>query len=513
MRCDAVSGSCMLIRKELFERFNGFDNEQFGKDLYAVDLCYRLAKEGLVSLFCPDARFTCQTKERTFSLYDKNEQVKFRGRYKRQKSRANPNLRGGKPIPYAHPVHLGRALKILMVTHGLAPEGAPKSFQTLCLGLQEKEPGSKIVWSHAEGPLKNHFVQHDIPVTVLQHKKSVIRLGPGASDLDVYVAKSLSFLEMSSVDDFDLSLKMLGQRMIDKQIDVVFANTVLTFWAVLAAAQVGIPCVWVIRESEPPLSHLAALPQFVQDAAETCFAFAYRVVFVAHATKKLFQKRFPGDNFTVVHNALQSYEPLCLPKKRQQIRQKLKVKDQELLVLMLGTVFKRKGQEDFIQAISLLPEEIVENVRFVIVGDRPDTDYSHEIHELAKCLPQKRKERLVILKETTSPDDYYQAADIFLCCSRIESFPLVILEAMKYALPIITTPVFGISEQVADKESALFYPPGDAKALARQLERVVLDQNLRKKLGEGARNALNLLPTYNELIDKYYQIIREASFS
>lgn len=516
--CDAVSSSCMLIRTDLYTRFQGFDRKHFSKTLYDVDLCYRLANHGLQSLFCPDARFSCQTKGRTYQAYGKKDIAYFRQQYLERKRKVNPYFARENSMgcmhEYSHPVPLARPPKTLMVTHGLGPEGAPRFSLMLSKGLEKKNTGSIAVWSHGDGPLKADFTSYGIPVSILQREKDrPLEFSSELSDLDIYVAQNLSFLDMSSAKAFEVSLTQIGQRMITQQFDVVFANTILAFWAVLAATHVGIPTIWTIHESEPPFLHFEALPQFVQDAAARCFTHAYRVIFVAHATKELFQQNFVGENFVVIHNALQNSKPIQNSGVRQKIRHTLKVKKQEQLVLMLGTVFPRKGQEDFVQALEHLPQEILEQARFSIVGDREKTEYSHKIHSLINKLPPHVRKRMTILPETTSPDSYYQAADIFVCCSRIESFPLVILEAMKYSLPIVTTPVFGISEQVVDQESALFYEPGDTHTLATNISKFILNHNLRKQMGEEARNALDRLPTYSELIDKYYQIIKEAAFS
>ncbi len=75
----------------------------------------------------------------------------------------------------------------------------------------------------------------------------------------------------------------------------------------------------------------------------------------------------------------------------------------------------------------------------------------------------------MVVPETGETSAYWQAADVFCCTSRVESYPLVILEAMAAGLPIITTPVFGIAEQVRPRVNALIYQPGDIPGLARHL--------------------------------------------
>ena len=51
---------------------------------------------------------------------------------------------------------------------------------------------------------------------------------------------------------------------------------------------------------------------------------------------------------------------------------------------------------------------------------------------------------------------------------------------MAYGLPIVTTPVFGIREQVREGINALFYNPGvNSDALAKRLEGLIQDEGLR----------------------------------
>ena len=67
-----------------------------------------------------------------------------------------------------------------------------------------------------------------------------------------------------------------------------------------------------------------------------------------------------------------------------------------------------------------------------------------------------------MIPETGDTAVYWPAADVFCCTSRVESYPLVILEAMAAGLPIITTPVFGISEQVRPSASKRLVPTSPA---------------------------------------------------
>ncbi len=70
-----------------------------------------------------------------------------------------------------------------------------------------------------------------------------------------------------------------------------------------------------------------------------------------------------------------------------------------------------------------------------------------------------------------------------------EPFGMVIVEAMACAKPVIVSQAGGASELFEEERTALGYPPGDATALARQIERLAGNARLRAGLGEAARTA------------------------
>ena len=128
-----------------------------------------------------------------------------------------------------------------------------------------------------------------------------------------------------------------------------------------------------------------------------------------------------------------------------------------------------------------LPDRIASRMRCIVVGSRDSLAYSRNLKLMAERLPHDRRDRFVIIPETGETTAFWRAADVFCCTSRIESYPHVILEAMAAELPIITTKVFGIAEQVRDSINGLFYNPGDIKTLVRHL--VLLTSDEQKRAG------------------------------
>ncbi len=84
---------------------------------------------------------------------------------------------------------------------------------------------------------------------------------------------------------------------------------------------------------------------------------------------------------------------------------------------------------------------------------------------LSDLLAQLNRANLVVHPETTDYLPYYAAADLSVCSSYEESSPRVILEAMACDVPILSSGVHGVPEQVRPELEATLVPPGDTVAL------------------------------------------------
>jgi glycosyltransferase involved in cell wall biosynthesis len=81
---------------------------------------------------------------------------------------------------------------------------------------------------------------------------------------------------------------------------------------------------------------------------------------------------------------------------------------------------------------------------------------------------------------------------------------------MYFGLPLITTPVFGISEQVRRDVNGLFYQPGDVAQLAAHLTRLVTDAELRARLGANGPRVLRSLPSFADTVSGFHRLFLEA---
>jgi glycosyltransferase involved in cell wall biosynthesis len=77
--------------------------------------------------------------------------------------------------------------------------------------------------------------------------------------------------------------------------------------------------------------------------------------------------------------------------------------------------------------------------------------------------------------------------DVFVLGSRFEGLPIALLEAMAAEVACVATAVGGVPEAITDGVEGSLVPPGDPAALARALEVVLLDSDLRAAMGRAGR--------------------------
>lgn len=134
------------------------------------------------------------------------------------------------------------------------------------------------------------------------------------------------------------------------------------------------------------------------------------------------------------------------------------------IILTLGRLGQRKGTYDILAAV---PHVLA---RF------PDTQFwlggDGDIDEIAQQLAQQAwgtQVRLLGWVRSEEKHNVLSQATIFLLPSYHEGLPMAVLEAMAYALPVVTTPVGGIPDVIADNVTGLFVMPGDSEAIAEAL--------------------------------------------
>ncbi len=155
-----------------------------------------------------------------------------------------------------------------------------------------------------------------------------------------------------------------------------------------------------------------------------------------------------------------------------------------LVFLYVGWLIEEKGIQDLKEVI--FENEGLKKHTFIFVGSGSLFD------EMAKFIKDKNITN-IILKGWLSEEEVveeYKKADVFIFPSHLEGFPNVVLEALNYRLPIITTNVGGVSESVINDFNGYVIEPMNKKQL---LEAIILISSNEEKRMSFSNNAKSVL--------------------
>jgi glycosyltransferase involved in cell wall biosynthesis len=280
----------------------------------------------------------------------------------------------------------------------------------------------------------------------------------------------------------------------------------------LVALTLNIPNILIPRESESPESFYDFLFEDLRIYANSIVSNASATVFVSSTTMDLWESKNKKNNFHLIHNGLliSDLEKKLIGKNRSSIRSQFGF-DDSIIILCIGTVCERKGQLDLIKAIPKINDVAKNSYKVIIVGINSD-EYSLKCKEEVNRFSDELKNKVIMLPHTDSEDDtlipeLYLASDLFVMCSRYESYPRVILEALFFGLPVVSTPCFGVVEQVEEFESGMFYEENNPIDLSNKLVGFIDNREKLARFRKNASDRFKTLTSYEGMLDKYVGIV------
>jgi glycosyltransferase involved in cell wall biosynthesis len=186
---------------------------------------------------------------------------------------------------------------------------------------------------------------------------------------------------------------------------------------------------------------------------------------------------WPGDRFQVIPNPISETMLQASSQSRS-----LRASKAEPILLYVGRLAPVKGIEPLLKAAAEVHAQIPE-ATFVLVGPwqmpSPPEEYGLQLD----C----KSANGVLWVGAKAPGEvveYYRAANLFVMPSYSESFGIGVLEAMAFGLPVIATRAGALPEVVRDGEMGCLVPPGDPKALAVAVTKLLNDVPAHQRMGK-----------------------------
>ena len=161
-------------------------------------------------------------------------------------------------------------------------------------------------------------------------------------------------------------------------------------------------------------------------------------------------------------------------------------------IIVVARLVHKKGIDTLIHSIQQLKDRGFDCL-LEIIGDGPERD------ALESKVNSFRIEQNVNFRGSVTNHElpkYFSQQDIFVLPARkdkhgdMDGIPVVLMEAMSYGIPVISTNISGIPELVRDKKTGLLISPDSPGELTSAIVEIIENEGLRSEIISGARNII-----------------------
>ncbi len=185
-----------------------------------------------------------------------------------------------------------------------------------------------------------------------------------------------------------------------------------------------------------------------------------------------------------------------VPAFKKTTRKELNLSEEEIILISVGRLVKRKGYEYAIQAVSKLPHQYL---KYLIIGDGPE---EKNLKDLAKRLGAEDKVKFLGFVTEEKKFQFLSVSDIYVLSSLHEGFGICLLEAMYCGLPIVSTDNGGQIDFLVDRKNALIVPIKNNTILLKQITELIETKSLASQMGKNNKDDIKKF-YIEKIVNKY----------
>ncbi|MBM3280667.1 MAG: glycosyltransferase family 4 protein [Candidatus Handelsmanbacteria bacterium] len=188
------------------------------------------------------------------------------------------------------------------------------------------------------------------------------------------------------------------------------------------------------------------------------------------------------------------FDPEGYPEARRRKRCELGLEEWHLVVGMVARLVREKGYEELFAMAGQLARQFPQ-LRLLVVGIT-ERDQWDAIDPQVLIAAHGLEGRCLVLEQRQDMPELYACMDVAVLPSHREGIPRAIMEAAAMGVPVVASDIRGCREIILHGESGLLFPLRDVEGLTTAVRRLLLDEGLRRRLGEAGRR--RVLAHYTE---------------
>ena len=243
-----------------------------------------------------------------------------------------------------------------------------------------------------------------------------------------------------------------------------------------------------------PQWHFGVRPKQIDNFTKTFHAVDRVVTVSRNLEKEVLELGCPAEKLSTIPNGVvpEEYDPIST------------AVENPAIILAMGRMEEVKGFDLLLEIFTAVSSKRG-NTLLHLVGQGPEF---YRLLEISLRLGLREK---VVFKKATIGEEKIRLLEdctLFICPSRWEGMPLVILEAMAAGKAVVAFDVGGIGEIIRHGQNGVLVPPFDTGVMTEEVIELLDNPSKRKRLGTKARQTA-LKNTWNNIADRYLELYRE----
>ena len=279
----------------------------------------------------------------------------------------------------------------------------------------------------------------------------------------------------------------LARELRRREIDLVHCSDLLAgYYATLAGKLARVPVLCHVRCSYPDIAK----------RHQRLLSWVDRFAFVSNSSWETFGYKVSRSRGVVIYDGVELGESSQNgathdnPSAYASVRSEFGIPEDAQIVGMVSRVAPAKDYVTLIQAAKNIVNKVP--VRFLIAGDYSQVPLNHahylELKEMITSLGLD--DHFIFTDHRDDVTRLIEAMDVFVLSTHTEGLPLVVLEAMARAKPVVATNVGGVPEIIQHGQNGLLTDHGDPEMLARHVLSLLNDETIRQRLGKAGRESV-----------------------
>lgn len=268
----------------------------------------------------------------------------------------------------------------------------------------------------------------------------------------------------------------------DGNFDLIQVNGLVSPQSAIAGRMEGVPVVWQIQDTRPPMILRRVLMPLVARLADAIMFNGNTLTATYPGASALAARSFiyyPPVDVSI-------YYPGCV--ERDAVKRELGIPLTDTVVGTVANVNPQKGYKHFVRSAALISRQLPD-VTFLAVGGIYDTHKTYAAQVRALVADLGLSDKIIFAGGRDDVERMFSAMDVSLITSvpRSEGTTTTAHESMAVGTPVVTTDVGAVREIVEDAVTGYVVPPLDPQATAEATVRLLTDADLRARMSSDGR--------------------------